>query len=104
LDESLEARTSRLPLPSDGVSILVLLDESLEAAQYKKTIWLLPVSILVLLDESLEAVDGNCINPSDRFQSLFSWMNRSKSHSIADDPRYDQVSILVLLDESLEVG
>ena len=60
------------------VSILVLLDESLEECPKNRLKCHIGVSILVLLDESLEAYIVSHIEQGGRFQSLFSWMNRSK--------------------------
>ena len=82
LDESLEGHLCQRPAGNPGVSILVLLDESLEedTGVLSERNW--GVSILVLLDESLEGCDGVYRLLSDQFQSLFSWMNRSKNTSL----------------------
>ena len=62
-----------------------------------------PVSILVLLDDSLEVekVIG-ARNAPILFQSLFSWMIRSKRPGMKTSRLEKRVSILVLLDDSLE--
>ena len=78
LDESLEDELVQRRNRVREVSILVLLDESLEDLIEPERIDMNIVSILVLLDESLE--DGFLMRevPCFVFQSLFSWMNRSK--------------------------
>ena len=104
-----------------NVSILVLVDVSLEAVVLRSLIQVPCVSILVLVDVSLEAADSGHIV----FQSLFSWMFRSKIRTICimeiwfqslfswmfrskHSPRdvhtrhRGLVSILVLVDVSLE--
>ncbi len=93
-------------IQADGVSILVLVDVSLEALLCCMLTYSTTVSILVLVDVSLEAIaviaTGSileCFNPCSRgcfarripgrvqcqgreeFQSLFSWMFRSKRHA-----------------------
>ena len=61
------------------------------------------VSILVLVDVSLEAADENSVcQISSRFQSLFSWMFRSKITGVVQSRLNTIVSILVLVDVSLE--
>ena len=79
-----------------------------------------PVSILVLVDVSLEGVTVTVSLQIDWFQSLFSWMFRSKNHRVTDAAQFQSlfswmfrsksvaksdliVSILVLVDVSLEV-
>jgi len=61
-----------------SVSILVLLDDSLEGGTSGILCSRPRVSILVLLDDSLEDSIDLQSNDSRKFQSLFSWMIRSK--------------------------
>jgi len=92
-----------VPMPVEKVSILVLVDESLEDCHNSFKDLKEYVSILVLVDESLEAL-GKCHTSNvGEFQSLFSWMNRSKDNNISGVFNSGGVSILVLVDESLEV-
>ena len=84
------------------VSILVLLDDSLEDFIHGFRVLVVLVSILVLLDDSLEDFFLVCIIYYYKFQSLFSWMIRSKSGSGRASRWSHRVSILVLLDDSLE--
>src|SRR5208283_3826742 len=61
------------------VSILVLVDVSFEV-RVTVSLWVRRiVSILVLVDVSFEGHTGRSYPPFDMFQSLFSWMFRSKS-------------------------
>ena len=60
------------------------------------------VSILVLVDGALEEIRHCVFHASPVFQSLFSWMVRSKI-MVGAPPRTDvDVSILVLVDGALE--
>ena len=61
-----------------NVSILVLVDVSLEAVVLRSLIQVPCVSILVLVDVSLEETDPIVAGTYVKFQSLFSWMFRSK--------------------------
>jgi len=61
------------------------------------------VSILVLLDDSLEESSKFSLICGLLFQSLFSWMIRSKPPHFRARRKGLVVSILVLLDDSLEV-
>ena len=60
------------------------------------------VSILVLVDEALEEKEALGYAEDLWFQSLFSWMKRSKPKAGNYYPRREHVSILVLVDEALE--
>jgi len=79
VDVSLEGSERRIRIGCRLVSILVLVDVSLEGTlrnTCKRTLW---VSILVLVDVSLEVRgDAGLAGLQAVFQSLFSWMFRSK--------------------------
>src|SRR5208337_1850978 len=73
-------RTKALkPVSPSHVSILVLVDVSLEGHPRLPGPPAPLVSILVLVDVSLEAQTVYCVCQAVKFQSLFSWMFRSKS-------------------------
>ena len=86
------------------VSILVLVDEALEVLTVCVSGANRVVSILVLVDEALE--DGLLWSAyfSGLFQSLFSWMKRSKIYTSESHDTRPCVSILVLVDEALEAA
>ena len=109
-----------------AVSILVLVDVALEAsvlsmkvsaaesfnpcsrgccarsARLKRCHGRSRVSILVLVDVALEGCRDVHLRRNDRFQSLFSWMLRSKSSARRLRNWRGNVSILVLVDVALE--
>ena len=99
LDDSLEdIRIDEYSWKPEYVSILVLLDDSLEVHARVSDHRDLLVSILVLLDDSLEGCTSNWHSNDEWFQSLFSWMIRSKT-IVCNYIISDGVSILVLLDD-----
>jgi len=79
VDVSLEASEVQRRADQPHVSILVLVDVSLEEQRLSPPRIQVPVSILVLVDVSLEVrLLKFWIWFSGEFQSLFSWMFRSK--------------------------
>jgi len=66
----------------EGVSILVLVDVSFEGAGVTHHGTTFYVSILVLVDVSFEAASLIEMSDWDAFQSLFSWMFRSKYQTL----------------------
>ncbi len=80
VDVALEVPTRQRITRSKWVSILVLVDVALEAKHILMPANLAEVSILVLVDVALEGAFPGQLEYPFQFQSLFSWMLRSKIH------------------------